>query len=64
MSKIYIAIKVDEEGSIKSSYAFKEATMGQLSMVNHELDILKQIIIEHLRASRKSYDFNGKVKGE
>ena len=52
---IYISVIAKEEGT-ESSWYFKGATVAQLSMINHELDILKKEILDRIEASPKEWE--------
>ncbi len=53
--KIHIGVIASEEGT-ETSFYFGGATISQLSMLNHELDILKLEIIERIRDAPKDYE--------
>lgn len=53
--KIHISIVVEENGTHTSFY-FKGATVSHLSMLNHELDILKGEIIDRIKEAPKDYE--------
>ena len=52
---IHLSIIAEENGTHTSFY-FKGATVAQLSMLNHELDILKQEIIDRIKNAPKDYE--------
>ncbi|MCK4648067.1 hypothetical protein KAT51_00945 [bacterium] len=52
---IYISVVAKKEG-VTTSFHFKKATVAQLSMINHELDILKRDIIERIEQSPKEWE--------
>ena len=52
---IHIAVEATKEGAHTSFY-FKGATVGQLSMINHELDLLKIDILERIKDAPKDYE--------
>lgn len=52
---IHISVIAGEESTDVSFY-FGGATVGQLSMINHELDILKKEIVNRLEEAPRSYE--------
>ncbi len=54
--QIHIQVLVDSEDTCHTSFYFKGATVGQLSMINHELDILKQEVISRIKDAPKDYE--------
>ncbi len=62
--KIHIAVTCNGEEGTHSSFYFWGASVGQLSMLNHELDILKSEIIERLKAAPKDYEIKEFEEGE
>ncbi len=55
MKPIHISIIAKKEGT-NTSFYFKGATIAQLSMINHELDILKREIIDRIDSVPKEYE--------
>ena len=53
---IHISVVISGEESTDISFYFKNATVIQLSMINHELDILKSEIIDRLKSAPKEYE--------
>lgn len=45
----------DEEGT-RVSWYFKDATVEQLSLINHELDLMKMEILSRLKDAPKDWD--------
>lgn len=58
---VYISVVAREEGT-NISFNFKDATVAQLSMINHELDILKKDIIERIDGAPKEWEINHENK--
>ena len=54
---VCISIIAKEDGT-NTSFNFKDATVAQLSMINHELDILKKDIIERIDRAPKEWEIN------
>ena len=52
---IHISIVANEEET-NTSFYFKGATVAQLSMINHELDILKKDIIDRIEHAPKEWE--------
>ncbi len=52
---IHISVIVNEKGT-ETSFYFKDATVGQLALINTELDILKKDIIERMNDAPKDYE--------
>lgn len=61
---IYISVVAKDDESTDVSFYFGKATVAQLSMINHELDILKKDIINRLENAPKSYEINEYDEGE
>lgn len=62
---IYITVVAEEERT-HTSFWFKDATISQLSIINHELDILKREIIDRIKEAPKDYEIEdyGEENGE
>lgn len=56
MKKIHISVIANEDETTNTSFYFGGATVGQMSMLNHELDILKQEIISRIKDAPKIYE--------
>ncbi len=52
---IHISVVMREDGSVDVSFYFKDALVSDLSMINHELDLLKQEILSRLKDAPKEY---------
>ena len=52
---IHINVIAKEEGTI-TSFWFKDATVSQLSMINHEIDLLKREILDRINDSPKEWE--------
>lgn len=52
---IYVGIKIEGEG-VSSSFHFKDATVGELALINAELDIIKLEILERINEAPKDYE--------
>lgn len=52
---VYISVVANED-SANTSFHFKDATVAQLSMINHELDILKKEILTRIEESPKEWE--------
>lgn len=46
------------EGGTHTSFHFKDATIGDLALINSELDLLKMEVLERIRDSEKEYEVN------
>ena len=52
---VYISI-VAQEDRANTSFFFGGATVAQLSMLNHELDIIKKDIVKRIEGSPKEWE--------
>ncbi len=52
---IHISVVAEDQGS-RASWYFKDATVGQLSMINHEIDILKLEILDRIDKAPKEWE--------
>lgn len=53
--KIHVAVTVDGEGT-NVSFSLGEATVGQLALINAELDNLKKEVLDSIRDIPKDYE--------
>ena len=53
--EIHVKIIAEKE-STHTSFYFKNATLGQLSLINSEIDILKQEIISRIKNAPNDYE--------
>lgn len=52
---IHISVAIEGEGTHTSFY-FKDATIGQLALINAELDILKKELVDRIDECPKDYE--------
>lgn len=52
---IHISVVAEDEGS-KVSWYFKDATVGHLSMINHEIDLLKREVLDRIKEAPKEWE--------
>lgn len=54
---IYISVIAKEDGEgTHTAFYFGKATVAQLSMINHEIDLLKMEILDRINGSPKEYE--------
>ena len=53
--QIHISVVAESQGT-NTSWRFKDATVGQLAMINHEIDLLKREVLNRIREAPKEWE--------